>query len=83
MKYASLSFLSLQTASHVVATRYSRATNRDSPYLPSTVVALVEIFKMLITLSMLFAEKGELSPNYFYLTHCLYMFHVFNIHSKS
>ncbi|KAF6018418.1 SLC35A3 [Bugula neritina] len=58
MKYASLSFLSLQTASHVVATRYSRATNRDSPYLPSTVVALVEIFKMLITLSMLFAEKG-------------------------
>ena len=61
MKYASLAFLSIQTASHVLVTRYSRATNRDNPYLPSTTVAIQEILKIIISVTVYFLEKGELS----------------------
>lgn len=69
MKYASLAFLSVQTASHVLVTRYSRASNKDDPYLPSTVVALVEIFKIVISIIVYFCEKGNVVVgSYLYIT---------------
>lgn len=59
IKYASLAFLSIQTATHVVVTRYSRTASRDNPYIASTVIALVEIMKLVTCFIVHFCEKGK------------------------
>ncbi|XP_067931898.1 UDP-N-acetylglucosamine transporter-like [Watersipora subatra] len=58
VKYLSLCFLSVQTASHVLITRYSRTADTSHPYLPRTTVALVEVTKLLICIAIHFCNKG-------------------------
>lgn len=58
MKYVSLCVLSLQTAAHVVLTRYSRANQETSKYLASTVVSLVEALKLLTCIIVIICSCG-------------------------
>lgn len=71
MKYVSLCVLSLQTAAHVVLTRYSRANEDTSQYLASTVVSIVEVLKLFISFIVVLTTVGMYSIISFGYTFCL------------